>query len=150
MPYDPQAPSERERSRIYYLLYLGLAASAILAIGILFGLPSVFAAFCFIAAGLLAPLLLFSNRFDDYFNAVIRTGCVWAMTVIAAWAAIVGLLNIGTLAYVAGEMAIVGYDAASPFAFGIPLFMDDAATLATFALLAFHQGAVFHHVIGPK
>ncbi|MGB3739552.1 MAG: hypothetical protein WA948_09380 [Pontixanthobacter sp.] len=150
MPYDPQAPSECERSYMYYFLYVGLAVSAILAIGTLTGLPSVVAAFCFIVAGLLAPVFLLANRFDDYFTAMVRTGCVWAMAVVAAWAAIVGLLNIGSMANIAGEMAVVGYDPASPYAFGIPAFMNEASTLAIFALLAFHQGAVFHHVIGTK
>ena len=148
MPFDPQAPTEEERSYAYTLLWFGLAAAIILAIGNvtdLFGVVSGAAA-AFVGAQICIVVL--SNRWDDYFRAVLNRGAQVAVIIPALWIGAQGFAFILGGAYRVGFALGSAGGSASDRRFVLPDWTNDAYLLASLAVLAFYVASLWHHYRG--
>lgn len=143
MPYDPSAPTEKERSNAYVMMYFGLAASLVLVVSLFVSLPSLIIGLSLMIAGSLAAVMTTSNRFDDYFMALTRTGMAWALTVVGLRLILTGLAFIYSLSYNSGFALGSGGLAPDDAEFILPAMFNDAYALAVVTSFAFYAGFAF-------
>ena len=91
MAYDPNAPTERERSNHYFMVWIGLAASLAAVASTLLAFPDSLRGLAALIVG--AELLIFavSTRFDSYFRQLRDFGAVVVLAIAALKVRLVGL-----------------------------------------------------------
>lgn len=146
MAFDPTAPAEKEHSKIFAVLWIGLVANGLLLASYLLdlGITTPFLAL----TGAMIFVSMFSNRYDDYYNALRSAGMRWGMGVIALY-----LFAGAALSFFAGGK-IVGAWAVSgdlpDLARGTPGIMEDGFLLAILAALAYHLGFAVARIRGTR
>jgi len=108
MPYDPLEPTERERSNVYFLNWVGLAAT--LGLVTTYFTP-LFPSLAKILLAITSAILLvsiFSSRFDDYYNSLRNAGCRWAVGIIALGLVAATIMTIGNISNQLGFLAASG------------------------------------------
>lgn len=146
MPYLPDAPTGEETTLALRMAWTGLAANIALLASYLFDFGSAISAPALAITGALIFVLMFSNRFDEHFNALRDSGLRWGMSVIALY------LFAGAILSLVSGGNILGFLAASgelpDLARGQPGVLVDGYLLAILAGLAFHLGFAFARLRG--
>jgi len=130
MPYNPNAPTERERSNVYFAVWIGTAASLAAVAATIFPLSDRLRGFPAEFVGMELLIIALSPRFDSYFRQLRDYGAVAALAVIALWLAANGVVRV--------------------MEFSPPALMTDGWFVATLAALAFHAGFLFAYVRGGR
>ncbi|MEL7728470.1 hypothetical protein AAG612_02920 [Citromicrobium bathyomarinum] len=136
MPFDPTAPTDEERSRIFAVVWFGLGANAVLLASYLFelGITPPFLGL----TGAMIFISMFSNRYDDYYAALRNSGMRWGMGVIALYLFGGAMLSVFAGGNIVGSWAASGE--MPDLARGNPGLMADGFLLAIVAGLAYHLG----------
>jgi len=136
MPFDPTAPSDEERTNIFWIVWIGSAANAVLLASYLFelGITPPFLGL----TGAMIFVSMFSNRYDDYYAALRSSGMRWGMGVIALYLFASAMLSLLGGSYSVGVWAASG-TMPHPVR-GNPAIMADGFLLAIVAGLAYHLG----------
>lgn len=146
MSFDPTAPTDEERSNIFVSVWFGLAANAILLVSYVLDFGQGITVPTLAVTGAMIFVTLFTNRYDDYYNALRDNGLRWGMGVIALY------LFAGAIMSFAAGGNIIGYWAGSgelpDLGRGSPGFMADGFLLAIVAGLAYHLGFVVARLRG--
>lgn len=144
MAFDPTAPTDEERSRIFAFVWLGFAANAALMASYLFDLGAT-PAFLGLT-GAMIFVTMFSNRYDDYYAALRNSGVRWGMGVIALYLFAGAVLSAFAGGNVVGAWAASG--SMPDIARAQPGIMDDGFLLAMVAGLAYHVGFAVARIRG--
>jgi hypothetical protein len=142
MPYNPTAPTEKERSGAYHGIWLGFAANIVLVIAYFGALPFEVNFLCLLLAGTWIVLFNLSGRFDDYLYTLRNEGLRWSVTFVGLWLLGWGLVAIGADAHEVGVAAASGRFARD-MAGAAPPFMADGYLMMILTSLAFYAGAAF-------
>ena len=136
MPFDPIAPTDEERSRIFAVVWFGFAANAVLLASYMFelGITPPFLGL----TGAMIFISMFSNRYDDYYAALRNSGMRWGMGVIALYLFGGAMLPVFAGGNILGSWAASGE--MPDLARGNPGVMADGFLLAIVAGLAYHLG----------
>lgn len=146
MPYDPIAPTEKERSMVFASVWIGCAASAVLLASHVFSLPQGVTAAALAMTGALVFVTVLTGRQDDYFNALRKRGLRWGMGVVALYLFAAAILLLTSVSYSFGYAAAVNeLPDVTPGSGGLPL---DGLLLATLAAFAYHLGFITAMVRG--
>lgn len=113
MPYDPMAPTEKERSNIYFIQWFGLAASIGLLINHFAPLSSGLYQILFAATFAVLLVSTVSTRFDEHFYTLRNEACRWAIAFIALCGIVSAIMAIWDLSHHIGIWSANGDNSAS-------------------------------------
>lgn len=141
MPFDPQAPTEEDRSRAFTTTWVGLAGSIVTTTGAVLGWDNIVFSLALGAAvgGLI--IAAFQGHFDDYFRSLSAVGTRWLAAVLAIYLFCAFLVQIADLAYGIGFAASSGRlpDAGNESR----AYILDGPFVAAFLALVYHAGFAF-------
>ncbi len=108
MPYNPIAPSQDERSNIYFIQWFGLAASIGMLIDYFAILPTGFNQILYTMTSAILLVTLFSKRFDEHFYTLRDEACRWATGFIALCMIVASIFKIADLSEHLGFWSVTG------------------------------------------
>ena len=141
MPFDPQAPTEEDRSRAFTATWVGLAGSVLMIVGTIFGLDNIVFSLALGAAvgGLI--IAAFQGHADDYFRSLSSVGTRWIAAALAIYLFVAFLIQLADVAYSAGFAASSGQEPESRYASWAYVF--DGPLVAASLALVYHAGFAF-------
>lgn len=142
MPYDPHAPDNETRSKVYEVMKAGLIGSLVVVAANAVEIGRVVEGLAALQTGALIGSLAFWNRFDEHFQSLCAVGYRWAGGVIGAWLTVQALLTVIDGAYATGTTAGGSVVTGSPL-FLVPEWFNRAFLLASLSSTAFFAGFVW-------
>ncbi len=108
MPYDPIAPTQEERSNIYFIQWFGLAASIGMLIDYFAQLSDSLAQMLFMITSAILMITIFSKRFDEHFYTLRDEACRWVIGFMALCMIVASISTIGDLSEHLGFWSVIG------------------------------------------
>ena len=141
MPFDPQAPTEEDRSRAFTATFVGLAGSVVTTVGAVFGWDNI--VFTLALGAAIGGLIIaaFHGHSDDYFRSLSSVGTRWLAAALAIYLFCAFLIQLADLAYSIGFAASSGQVPESGY--GSWTYLLDGPLVAAFLALVYHAGFAF-------
>lgn len=141
MPFDPQAPTEADRSRAFTATWFGLAGSVVITVGAALGWDNIIFSLALGAAigGLI--IAAFRGHSDDYFRSLASVGTRWMAAALAIYLFGAFLIQLADVAYGVGFSASSGQEPNPRYATWAYFF--DGPIVAAILCLSYHIGFAF-------